>query len=70
MKKPKRHLITAFILLVVAILIYIIKIINWKIEVLLLILIFPYLSFSIIFSNIKVPKKKNAIDVMRRRYSI
>ncbi|KAA0007114.1 MAG: hypothetical protein FE045_01095 [Thermoplasmata archaeon] len=70
MKKPKRHLITAFILLVVAILIYIIKIINWKVEVLLLILIFPYLSFSIIFSNIKVPKKKNAIDVMRRRYSI
>ncbi len=70
MKKSKRHLITAFILLVVVILIYIIKIINWKIEVLLLILIFPYLSFSIIFSNIKVPKKKNAIDVMRRRYSI
>ncbi|KAA0005104.1 MAG: hypothetical protein FE045_05655 [Thermoplasmata archaeon] len=69
MKKPKRHLITAFILLFVAILIYIIKIIDWKIEVLLLILIFPYLSFSIIFSNIKVPKKKNAIDVIRKRYS-
>jgi len=69
MKKPKRHLIVAIILLAIVILFYFLKIINWKIGILLLVLLFPYLSFSILFSNTKMPEKKNAIDVIRRRYS-
>ena len=69
MKKPKRHLILASILIIISLAAYFLKIIDWKLEILLLLLLFPYLSFSLIFLNNRMPKEKEAIDVMRRRYS-
>ena len=59
----------AIALLAFILAIYLAKLVDWKIEIILLLALFPYLSFSIIFSNIKVPKKKKAIDIIRKRYS-
>ncbi|KAA0002922.1 MAG: hypothetical protein FE044_02250 [Thermoplasmata archaeon] len=69
MKKPKRHLLLATMLLLLSLLAYFLDIIGWKLEIIFLIFIFPYLSFSLIFANAKTQKKKNAIDVIKRRYS-
>jgi len=68
MKKPKRHLIAASILLLLFIFLYFIKIIDWKIEILLLVALFPYFSFSLILLNAGMQKKKDAIDVIKRKY--
>jgi len=35
----------------------------------LLLFIFPYLSFSLLFSFMKKPEEKKAVDVIRKRYT-
>lgn len=56
-------------ILVLVIIIYLMKIIDWKIAISIFIIIFPYLSFSLLIANEKTKRKKNAIDVMKRKYS-
>ena len=68
-KKHKRHLMASSAILVLVIIIYLMKIIDWKIAISIFIIIFPYLSFSLLIANEKTKRKKNAIDVMKRKYS-
>jgi|GEM_PF-5328836 hypothetical protein len=69
MEKHRRHLLVASIITAVVTILYFVHLIQWIVTTVLLLLIFPYLSFSLFFTFIKTPKEEIAIDVMRRRYT-
>ncbi|RLF47050.1 MAG: hypothetical protein DRN29_03560 [Thermoplasmata archaeon] len=69
MEKHRRHLLIASLITAIVTILYFAQLIQWIVTAVLLLLIFPYLSFSLFFTFIKTPKEDVAIDIMKRRYS-
>lgn len=66
--RMKRHLLLALTAIFVILILYFLGIIEWILTTSLLILIFPYVSFSLFFMFTKSPKKEDAIDITRRAF--
>ena len=69
MKRHRRHLLMAMVITIVIIILHFMGLLQWILTTAFLLLVFPYLSFSLFFILIKEPKEKQAIDMIKRRYS-
>jgi len=63
----KRHLIASSMAIGVVLILFLARIIEWILATSLLLLLFPYISFSIFFSLAKGEKRKQAIDIEWKR---
>ena len=63
------HIAASTIMLALAVVAYLLGAISMIYEAVILILLFPYLSFSIFFYFNKGRDKRKAIDIMRRKSS-
>ena len=63
MKRYRRHIVAAGIILFTIAILYITGIIEGMLTIILLLSLFPYASFSIFLYLVKLPRRKNAIDV-------
>jgi len=63
----KRHLMVSAVAIGVVLVLLLAKIIEWILATSLLLLLFPYFSFSIFFSLAKGEKRKQAIDIEWKR---
>ncbi len=69
MKRHRRQLVAALMLALAILAFYFAGIMQWIVAVVLLIVLFPFLSFSLFFSLIEEPREKKAVDTIRRRYT-
>ncbi|MCD6513019.1 MAG: hypothetical protein J7K61_05410 [Thermoplasmata archaeon] len=65
----RRHIAASLLLLALAVLAYLLGFVSIIHEAVLLIIIFPYLSFSIFFHYNTGRRRKKAIDIIRRKTS-
>ena len=69
MERHRRYLMAAMLVALVISTFYIFGLLKGIWTLILLIFVFPFLSFSLLFSFMEKPEEKRAIDITRRRYT-